>query len=188
MSARSPSPSAERPEERYVARWQQAWSHGREEPCLSEHAATIRDRETLYIQPLFDAVRGEEGMRAMFSRIFALVPDLRAELDNWTVGAGTAFIEFTLTGTLGGKPLSWRAVDRMALDGEKLVLRETYYDPLPVLVALITRPRAWLRVLGTRAVPRLRPRRTAPPPAQLSNLCGGVNLAGHRVPEEVLKS
>ncbi len=157
MSTRAPSLAAEHPEERYVARWQQAWSYGRQEPCLTEHAATIRDEQTLYVQPLFDAVTGEEGMRAMFGRIFALIPDLRAELNHWAIDRDSAFIEFTLIGTLGGKQISWRAVDRMKLDGEKLVTRETYYDPLPMLIALLGRPRAWPRVLRVRTRPRLRP-------------------------------
>jgi SnoaL-like domain len=166
VGTNTPSLTAERPEERYVARWRQAWSHGAVEPCLNEHATTIRDERTLYLQPLFDAVTGEEGMRRMFERIFALIPDLSAELDHWVVDEGIAFIEFTLTGTLGGKPIRWRAVDRMQLDGEKLAMRETYYDPLPVLIALLSRPRSWpraLRALQLRTLPRLRPSRTTRP-------------------------
>ncbi len=162
MNLRAPS-QAGPPEERYVARWREAWSHGAVEPCLSEHATTIRDERTLYVQPLFDAVVGEQGMRQMFEGVFALIPDLNAQLDHWSVGEGFAFIEFTLTGTLGGKPIQWRGVDRMELEGEKLVMRETYYDPLPVLVAMLTRPRAWPRLVRTvnlRSLPRPRPSRT----------------------------
>jgi hypothetical protein len=150
------------PEERYVARWREGWAHGAVGPCLDEHANTIRDERTLYIQPLFDAVTGEQGMRKLFEGIFALSPDLRAELDHWVVDEGIAFIEFTLTGTLGGRPIRLRGVDRMQLDGEQLVMRESYFDPLPLLIALLTRPRAWPRaLLNTRAhpLPRLRPKR-----------------------------
>jgi SnoaL-like domain len=163
MRTRTPSPIAERPEERYVARWREAWSHSAVEPCLNEHATTIRDERTLYIQPIFDAVTGEKGMRQMFERIFALIPDLSAELDHWIVDDGIAFIEFTLSGTLGGKPIRWRVIDRMELDGEKLVMRETYYDPLAIMIALLTRPRAWPHALSTlrlHTLPRLRPSRT----------------------------
>jgi len=162
MSVRAPSPTG-RPEERYVARWQKAWSHGAVEPCLNEHATTIRDEDTLYVQPLFDAFTGEAGMRRVFDRVFALIPDLRAELDHWVVGKDIAFIEFTLTGTLGGKPIRWRVVDRMELDGEQLAGVATYYDPLPFLIALLTRPRAWPRTLCAlrlHTLPRLRPSRT----------------------------
>jgi hypothetical protein len=151
------------PEERYVARWREAWSHGSVEPCLTEHATMIRDERTLYIQPLFDAYTGEQGMRRVFERVFALIPDLRAELDHWVVAEGIAFIEFTLIGTLGGKPIRWRVVDRMELEGERLAGVETYYDPLPFLIALLTRPRAWprtLRALRLHTLPRLRPSRT----------------------------
>jgi hypothetical protein len=150
-------------EERYVARWREAWSHGDVEPCLNEHAAMIRDEQTMYIQPLFDAYVGERGMRRVFGRVFALIPDLTAELDHWLVAEGIAFIEFTLTGTLGGKPIRWRVVDRMRLDGEQLAGVETYYDPLPLLIALLTRPRAWprtLRAMRLHTLPRLRPSRT----------------------------
>jgi SnoaL-like domain len=155
---RDPSPSG-CPEERYVVRWREAWAHGSVKRCLDEHASTIRDEQTLYIQPLFDAVTGEQGMRAMFEGIFELIPDLRAEPEYWLAEDGIAFIEFTLTGTLAGRPISLRAVDRMLLDGEKLVMRESYYDPLPLLVALLTRPRAWPRALRLRMLPRLRPSR-----------------------------
>ncbi len=151
------------PEERYVARWLQGWSYGASQRCLDEHATTIFDEHTRYIQPLFDAVTGEQGMRELFEGIFALIPDLRAELDHWAVNEGVALIEFTLTGTIGGKPIRVRGVDRMQLDGEKLVLRESYFDPLPLLIALLTRPRAWpraLRNMRAHPLPRLRPSRT----------------------------
>jgi len=146
-----------------VARWRNAWAHGAVAPCLDEHASTIRDEHTLYIQPLFDAVTGEQGMRDVFDGIFALIPDLRAELDHWVAEQGLVFIEFTLTGTLGGKPISLRGVDRMYLDGEKLVARESYYDPLGLLIALLCRPRSWpraLRSMRAYSVPRLRPSRS----------------------------
>jgi hypothetical protein len=158
---RQPSPAG-CPEERYVADWKQGWSYGAGKDCLDEHATTIRDENTLYIQPLFDAVAGEQGMRRMFGSVFALIPDLRVELDNWAVEEGVAFIEFTLSGTIGERPIQLRGVDRMHLDGDKLVLRESYFDPLPILIALLTRPRAWpraLRGLSLRTLPRLRPTR-----------------------------
>jgi hypothetical protein len=155
--------SAGSPEERYVARWRESWSYGATKRCLDEHATTIFDEHTLYIQPLFDAVTGERGMRELFEGIFALIPDLHAELDHWAVNQGVALIEFTLTGTIGGKPIRVRGVDRMQLDGEKLVMRETYFDPLPLLLALLTRPRAWpraLRNMRAHPLPRLRPSHT----------------------------
>ncbi len=161
-----PSPTG-CPEERYVARWREGWSYGASERCLDEHARTIFDKHTLYVQPLFDAVTGERGMRELFEGIFALIPDLRAELDHWAVNEGVALIEFTLTGTIGGKPIRVRGVDRMQLDGEKLVMRESYFDPLPLLIALLTRPRAWPRALlnvRTHPLPRLRPSRAHPQP------------------------
>jgi hypothetical protein len=167
MISERPHPSpAGRPEERYVAAWKQGWSHGAGETCLNEHAATILDEHTTYIQPLFDAVAGEEGMRRLFGRIFALIHDMRVELDHWAVDDGVAFIEFTLSGTVGGRPVQVRGVDRMRLDGDKLALRESYFDPLPLLIALLTRPRAWpgaLASLRLHTLPHLRPDRVPRP-------------------------
>lgn len=167
LNDEGPYPSSTRsPEERYVAEWRKGWSHGAGETCLNEHATTIFDEHTLYIQPLFDAVAGEQGMRRLFGRIFALIPDMRVELDHWAVKEETAFIEFTITGTVGGRPVQVRGVDRMQLDGDKLVVRESYFDTLPLLIALVTRPRAWPRALASfrlHTLPRLRPRRVPKP-------------------------
>jgi SnoaL-like domain len=163
MTSERPQPTPEGgPEERYVATWKQAWSHGAGVTCLDEHASTIGGGHTLYIQPLFDAVTGEEGMRRLFGRVFALIPDMTVELDHWAIAEGLALIEFTLAGTVGGRPVRVRGVDRMQLEGDKLVARESYFDPLPLLIALISRPRAWPGALASMrlgTLPRLRPSR-----------------------------
>ncbi|HEV3321120.1 MAG TPA: nuclear transport factor 2 family protein [Solirubrobacteraceae bacterium] len=162
-AAHSVPSSTGSPEERYVARWREGWSYGASQRCLDEHATTIFDEHTLYIQPLFDAVAGERGMRELFEGLFALIRGLRVELDHWAVNDGVALIEFTLTGTIGGKPIRVRGVDRMQLNGDKLVLRETHLDPLPLLIALLSRPRAWPRALRNMRAhprPRLHPSRT----------------------------
>jgi hypothetical protein len=96
-----------------------------------------------------------EGERA-FAGLFELIPDLTAEVHRWGATADGVLIEFTASGTAGGGPVSWHAVDRFTLDAEGLATeRETYFDSLPLVLTLARRPRAWpgftlTRIRGVR--------------------------------------
>jgi hypothetical protein len=59
-------------------------------------------------------------------------------------------IEHTLAGTLGGKALSWDLTDRMTLRDGRVVERIAYFDPLPLLLAVLTRPQAWVLLVRMR--------------------------------------
>jgi hypothetical protein len=52
-------------------------------------------------------------------------------------------LHLTLRGTLGGRPIAWRVCDRATLRHGLVVERESYFDPTPLLRAVLTRPRAW---------------------------------------------
>lgn len=85
----------------------------------------------------------EEGRRA-FAELFELVPGLRAEVHRWGATADGVLIEFTLSGTAGGAPISWRAVDRFVLDEDGLATeRVSYFDSAPIAATVVRRPRAW---------------------------------------------
>lgn len=72
------------------------------------------------------------------------MPDLRAEVLSWSGREERLFINLRFHATVGGRPLSWDAVDLLVLrlDGS-LVRRESYFDSAPVAAALATRPRVW---------------------------------------------
>jgi SnoaL-like domain len=91
-----------------------------------------------------------EGQRA-FADLFELIPDLRGEMHRWGATADGVLIEFTLSGTAGGKPISWSAVDRFVLGDDGLATeRVTYFDSMPVVLAAATRPRSWPAFLRSR--------------------------------------
>lgn len=92
----------------------------------------------------------DEGRRA-FARILALVPDLRGEVHAWGATADGLLIDFTLTGSVAGVPVSWRAVDRIAL-GEDGLARErvSYFDTLPLILRLARHPHTWRPFLRSR--------------------------------------
>jgi SnoaL-like protein len=104
------------------------------------------------IQPQLPTAVGHDAFRRQFiGPMFTLMPDLRAEIEDWAIRGNTVLIAFTLIATLGGRPVRWRAVDRVVLRDGIATVRESYFDPTPVLVAVLTRPRAWPRFLAMRA-------------------------------------
>jgi hypothetical protein len=91
-----------------------------------------------------------EGVRA-FAGLFELIPDLTGEVHRWGATADGVLIEFTLSGTAGGKPISWHAVDRFVIGEDGLATeRVSYFDSMPILLAALTRPRGWLALLRSR--------------------------------------
>ncbi len=92
----------------------------------------------------------EEGQRA-FAGLFELIPDLTAEMHRWGATEDGVLIEFTLSGTAGGKPISWHAVDRFVLGEDGLASeRVSYFDSAPIALTAVRRPRAWPAFLRSR--------------------------------------
>lgn len=91
-----------------------------------------------------------EGRR-VFAGLLELVPDLTGEMHRWGATDDGVLIEFTLSGSTGGKPISWHAVDRFVIDENGLATeRVNYFDSMPVALAAATRPRAWPAFLRSR--------------------------------------
>jgi len=98
-----------------------------------------------------------EGRRA-FATLFELIPDLSGEVHRWGASADGVLIEFTLSGTAGGKPISWRAVDRIVLGEDGLATeRVSYFDSAPIALAVARRPRVWPAFLRSRLHQRTGP-------------------------------
>jgi hypothetical protein len=97
-----------------------------------------------------------DGERA-FATIFGLVPDLTGEVHCWGATADGVLIEFTLSGTAGGAPIEWHAVDCIAIGEDGLgTERVSYFDSLPLILTAARRPRVWpgflrSRLAGSRA-------------------------------------
>ena len=91
-----------------------------------------------------------DGKRA-FAGIFDLVPDLTAEVHSWGATESGVIIDFTLSGTAGGSPISWAAVDRIAIGEDGLATeRVSYFDSMPLILAVARRPRVWPGFLRSR--------------------------------------
>lgn len=91
-----------------------------------------------------------DGKRA-FAAILELVPDLTAEVHRWGPTEDGVLIEFTLSGTAGGGPVSWDAVDRIVLREDGLAtVRVSYFDTAPLIRTVARRPRAWPAFVRSR--------------------------------------
>jgi hypothetical protein len=101
--------------------------------------------QTEFVQPMLRSGTGAEVWWEEAARTLRLLPDLRADVLTWSGIEDTVFIHLRFTATLAGRPLSWEAVDllRVAPDGTA-VFRESFFDPAPVAVQVLRRPRAWL--------------------------------------------
>ena len=104
--------------------------------------------DTRLVQPLARTVRGPAGARELFMPVFQAIPDLRSEVHRWGATDDGVLIEHTLSGTLAGKPLAWTATDRFILrDDGTFLERRAYFDPLPLVAAMLRRPRAAAKLL-----------------------------------------
>lgn len=90
------------------------------------------------------------GKRA-FAELLELIPDLRAEVSRWGATSDGLLIEFTMGGTVGGRPISWSAVDRFVLDDRGLATeRISYFDSAAIARVVARRPAAWPAFLRSR--------------------------------------
>lgn len=96
------------------------------------------------VQPLLRDGRGRALWHEEMRRLLTFAPDLRAEVLSWAGHEDVVFIDLRITATVGGAPLSFRAFDRLVIDTSGTVLRrESFFDPAPVAVSLLRRPRTW---------------------------------------------
>jgi ketosteroid isomerase-like protein len=88
-------------------------------------------------------------LRRLFEPLFKAIPDLVGDLKRWGETADGVFIELTLHGHLGGRPVEWTVADRIILEDGMIRERRSYFDPVPLLRAVALRPRASLPLLAS---------------------------------------
>ena len=145
---RSPSPPSA---EAWVAGFVEGWRAPTGPDAFAAHFRPMLAPDVRLIQPQLPTVTGRRGFEEQFVRpLFALIPDVRGEVERWAARGETLYIELTLSGTLGGRPVSWRVCDRVTLRDGLAIERESYFDPGPLIAAVIRTPRAWAPFLRLR--------------------------------------
>lgn len=136
MSAAVDAPPATAAEfvERFAAGWRDP-SPEAFEPILHE--------DVRLIQPMMPTLVGYDGLRTFVRGVLSIVPDLRGDVLRWGAEDDALFIELRLRGTLGGAPVEWTVVDAFRLRDGRATERTSYFDPKPLIGAVLTRPKAW---------------------------------------------
>jgi ketosteroid isomerase-like protein len=138
--------------EAWVAGFTEGWKAPHGAASFAAHFRSYLAPDVRLIQPQMPTIVGHRAFEAEFAEpLFALIPDLHGEIERWAASENHVYIELTLSGTLGGRPLRWRLCDRVTLRDGRAVERESYFDPSPLMRAIATRPRAWPAVLRLRA-------------------------------------
>jgi ketosteroid isomerase-like protein len=120
------------------------------------------------VQPIAPDTHTLAAGAEAFGRLFRFLPDLRGTVHDSAVDGNLVFIHFTLSGTYGGRLISWDAVDRFVLgeDGHAIE-RVSFFDSQPLALQMLARPRGWAQLVrsGFRPQLRARPRARASAPA-----------------------
>jgi ketosteroid isomerase-like protein len=135
----------------FVARFAEVWA----DPDPDRLNGLVH-ADVEFIQPLEGTVRGHRETREFWQRLFSMIPDAHGEVLSWAEREGVVFIELRISGTLGGRPIDWVTLDRIRLEDGKVRQRIAYFDPLPIVSAVVRRPRAlggWLRANAGRLLP-----------------------------------
>jgi SnoaL-like domain len=130
----------------FVRRFAEFWS-----APSSDHLAMLLADDVRLVAPMTPVTDTLSDGEKAFSTIFELIPDLTAEVHGWGATDYGVLIDFTLSGSAGGAPISWRAVDRIAIGEDGLASeRVSYFDPLPLILAVARRPRLWPAFVRSR--------------------------------------
>lgn len=136
----------------FVDRFEARWSKS-----SADALGELLTDDVVLIQPAMPSIAGKRAANDAFSRLFRLIPDLHVQVHRWAAHDQVLFIEFTLIGTFGGREVSWPAVDRFLLRDGLAAERISYFDPMPLMLTTLRRPRGWRRLLASGFRPSLSP-------------------------------
>lgn len=123
----------------FVRRFTEFWA----EPS-PDRLDTVLAPDVRLVAPMTPTTHDLDAGKRIFAQLFELIPDLTGEVHRWGATEDGVLIEFTLSGTAGGGPISWQAVDRFVLGEDGLAIeRISYFDPNRITLTIARRPRAW---------------------------------------------
>jgi steroid delta-isomerase-like uncharacterized protein len=133
----------------FVRRFEQAWGRSSADAIVELLADDV-----VLKQPAMPDIVGKAAARKAFTQVFDAFGDLTATVHRWAAEGNLVFIEFTLSGEFGGRPLSWPAVDRFLLRDGLIAERVNYADGAKLFVEILKRPRGWRRLIASGLRPR----------------------------------
>jgi hypothetical protein len=137
----------------WVAGFAEGWRAPASADAFVAHFRELLAPDIRLIQPQVPPTDGFDAFEREFVRpLFALIEGIHADVERWAADGDTIYVELTLRGTVGRRPLSARVCDRVRLNPDgRAAERETYFDPTPLLGAVARSPRAWPLFLSLRS-------------------------------------
>jgi SnoaL-like protein len=131
-----------------VVRW---FADGWDSPPSAHHFADHFNAgfhpDVRLVQPGAPTVIGHDAFRALFRGIFSLTPDLRADVHRWAPSGDAVYIDFSLSGTVGRRRISWPVIDRITVRNGLVSERVSWFDPGTLYGAVARHPRSWPRAM-----------------------------------------
>lgn len=137
------------PAEELVAWFTEGWRNPTYE-SFCRHIVPRLAPDARMVQPLVRPHKGHDAFCRNIATLFAAMPDAHARVLDWRGDERTVFIEFHLMGTVGGRPVRLHACDRFSLDGDLVTERHSFFDPAPLILAVLRSPRALLGMATMR--------------------------------------
>ena len=106
--------------------------------------------DATFVQPGFPNAHGHNQIAQMFRRLFTLFPDLTATPECSAVAGDTVIIASTCATTMGRRVAHFDVCDRFVIRDGKIVQRQSYSDPTPMMLKLARHPTTWARVVKSR--------------------------------------
>jgi hypothetical protein len=132
---------------RFVAQFAEGWRAPQLEEFIAQFTPLFAP-DVRMVQPMVPTESGHAAMARVFRWLFTALPGLRGEVVRWGVAADALFIELELIGTVGHRPVRVRATDRFLFDEQgRVVERQTFMDPAPLMRAALLSPSSWPRLL-----------------------------------------
>jgi SnoaL-like domain len=123
----------------FVKRFTEFW-----QAPAPERLHTVLASDARLSAPMIPTTYGLEAGERAFADLFELISDMTAEVHRWGATTDGVLIELTVRGMAGGSAISWQTVDRFVLNDDGLATeRFTYFDSLPLILALARRPKTW---------------------------------------------
>jgi hypothetical protein len=130
--------------EAWVRHFTEGWRAPTDPDSFAAHFEPVLDPQIRLVQPQIPDLVGHRAFREGFARpLFGLIDGLRGTVEGWASNGESIYIELTLRGELGGRPVTFESCDRITLRDGIAVERKAYVDPMPILAAVAVRPRAW---------------------------------------------
>ena len=133
-------------EHEFAQRFAKAWK----QPS-PEHLVELLHPDVVLYQPHLPVMRGREAALEEFQRLFRWLPDFYGKVERYSGSDKVVFIEWHMKFPIGKRGVSIPTVDRFILQDGLGIERAVYFDPRPLITAVLTHPQVWLGFLRYRS-------------------------------------